>query len=103
VAAQRAGIAVVPVTLHGTRAVFPDGAWAAHHHSVRLHIDAPIHAMRNTNNPSDPNQPYNAFIAAVALRDATREAMLHDLSKGRESVAAKPPLNPQNSHTATHV
>ena len=93
-AAEQSGIAVVPVTLRGTRAVYPDGAWAAHHHSVHLSIGDAIHAAPEAKAANDPSQPNKAFTAAVALRDATRAAMLHDLSNGRSNVAAEPPLNP---------
>lgn len=61
VTAAQAGVALLPVTLRGTRSVLRDGSWWPHRHPVQVHVDAPLHAKGHE------------WHGALQLRDAARE------------------------------
>ena len=64
VAAAQSGRPVVPVTLLGTRSLLRDGAWLPRRHPVQVFIDPPLRPAGSS------------WSDALALRDATRRAML---------------------------
>jgi 1-acyl-sn-glycerol-3-phosphate acyltransferase len=61
VAAADAGVALVPVSLRGTRSVLRDGSWWPHRHPVEIHVHAPLHARAH------------GWREALELRNAARE------------------------------
>jgi 1-acyl-sn-glycerol-3-phosphate acyltransferase len=64
VAAAEAGVPVVPVVVRGTRSILREGSWFPRRGRVRVTVCPPIHPEGK------------GWNAAVALRDATRQAML---------------------------
>jgi 1-acyl-sn-glycerol-3-phosphate acyltransferase len=66
VAAARAGVPVVPVTITGSRTLFGGGRWWPRRASLGVEIGEPI---------EPPREAVDAFAAAVALRDAARQRM----------------------------
>ncbi len=61
VTAAEAGVAVLPVSLRGTRSVLREGSWRPRRHPVQVHVHAPL-------------QPAGVqWHDALALRDAARE------------------------------
>lgn len=62
-AAVAAQVAVLPVAIHGTRALLPDGEWLARRGTITVSLGLPVFAPHPTPDP---------FGAAVALRDAAR-------------------------------
>ncbi len=67
VAAVKAGAAVLPVAIRGTREALRDGQWLARRGAITVTIGSPVTA--------DAQAP-QAFAAAVALRDAARAHIL---------------------------
>ncbi len=61
VTAAQAGVAVVPVSLRGTRSVLREGSWRPRRHPVQVHMHMPLQAAGTQ------------WRDAVALRDAARE------------------------------
>jgi 1-acyl-sn-glycerol-3-phosphate acyltransferase len=61
VTAAQAGVALVPVSLRGTRSVLRDGSWWPHRQPVQIHVHAPLHARGA------------GWHEALELRDAARE------------------------------
>ena len=70
-AAAEAGVAVVPLTLRGTRSVLRAGSWFPRFGAISLIIDTPIPASAPV--PDERER----FTAAVALRDQARATILH--------------------------
>jgi 1-acyl-sn-glycerol-3-phosphate acyltransferase len=64
-AAVESGLPVLPVALHGTRALLRDEKWLPHHAPVVMHIAEPI----------EPSHARDTFLATVELRDAARRAI----------------------------
>jgi 1-acyl-sn-glycerol-3-phosphate acyltransferase len=61
VTAAQAGVALLPVTLRGTRSVLRDGSWWPRRHPVQVHVDAPMLAQTHE------------WHGALQLRDAARK------------------------------
>jgi len=74
-AAAHAGVPVVPVALHGQRALLPEGSWWPRRTVLELVVCEPVGPM------ADAAQP---FAAAVQLREAAREAIARHAA-GREA------------------
>ena len=68
-AAVQAQVPVVPVAIRGSRTLLRDNQWFARRSQLTVTISAPLMPPAN---PPDP------FAAAIALRDATRAAILRD-------------------------
>ena len=66
-AAAAAKAAVLPVAIHGARALLPDGDWLARRGAITVSLGPPVFA---------PDPTTDAFGAAVALRDAARAFIL---------------------------
>ena len=66
--AAEAGVAVVPVTLRGTRSILRDESWFPRRGTVRVTISPPI--------APDPSQDHSTWDQAIRLRDAARSEML---------------------------
>jgi 1-acyl-sn-glycerol-3-phosphate acyltransferase len=62
-AAARARVPVVPVTIRGSRSILPDGTWRLRRGSIEIEIGAAI---------APPAETTELFAAAVRLRDAAR-------------------------------
>jgi 1-acyl-sn-glycerol-3-phosphate acyltransferase len=69
VIASQLGLAVVPVTLNGTRSILRDGQWLPRRGDVAVHVGQPI----------EPDG--EDFAAAVRLRDKVRASMLAHTSE----------------------
>ncbi|HEX7436179.1 MAG TPA: AMP-binding protein, partial [Caldimonas sp.] len=61
VTAAQADVALLPVSLRGTRSVLRDGSWQPHRHPVHVHVHAPLRARGKD------------WRDALQLRDAARE------------------------------
>jgi acyl carrier protein len=59
------GLSVLPIALHGTRALLRDERWLPHRATVALHIGQPI----------APSHARDPFLATVELRDAARRSI----------------------------
>jgi len=68
-AAARAGVAVVPVSLTGTRALLPGDTWRPRYSRIKVCLDAPIEAEGTD------------WSAALKLRDAVRDRVLAHLDE----------------------
>ena len=68
-AAVQAQVPVVPVAIRGSRTLLRDNQWFARRSHINVTVSPPLMPPAN---PPDP------FAAAVALRDATRAAILRD-------------------------
>jgi 1-acyl-sn-glycerol-3-phosphate acyltransferase len=66
--ARASGVPIIPVTLCGTRALLPDGRWLPRRMPVHAIVSAPLPAQVGGDD----------FSAAVRLRDAARECLLHN-------------------------
>ncbi len=66
-AAAAAQVAVLPVAIHGARALLPDGDWLARRGTITVSMGAPVFA---------PDPATDPFGAAVVLRDASRAFIL---------------------------
>ena len=69
VAAARSRVPVIPVAIHGTRAILRAGQWLPRRGAVVVTVGAPI---------TPPTGGPEVFAAAVKLRDAARAAILRD-------------------------
>ncbi|MDX1595204.1 MAG: AMP-binding protein, partial [Gammaproteobacteria bacterium] len=78
VAAARAGVPVVPVALRGTRSVLRSGTWLPRRGAVGLHVGEPLSPEGDT------------WDDAVALRDASREAIVEATGERRRDEAISP-------------
>jgi len=65
--AVRAGVPVVPVVLRGTREMLPADVWRPRPARLGIEVCEPLHAPAGIDDP---------FAAAIALRDASRRAIL---------------------------
>lgn len=59
--AAQAGVALLPVSLRGTRSVLRDGSWRPRRYPVQVHVHAPLQAQGT------------GWREALQLRDAARE------------------------------
>jgi 1-acyl-sn-glycerol-3-phosphate acyltransferase len=83
VVAAQTGTPVVPVAIRGTRSILRAGQWLPRRGAVRVHIGAAL-APGGTD-----------WTAAIALRDAARDAILrHCGEPALENPAARGPLSP---------
>jgi len=74
-AAARARVAVVPVTIRGSRSVLPDGTWWMRRGAIHIEIGAPIYPTA----PAD-----DVFASAVKLRGEARAQIARQLSSQPE-------------------
>ena len=82
--AARAGVAVIPVAIRGTRSMLRSGSWFTHRGSISMEIGPPI-------NPAEivKATEQDTWHAAIGLRDRSREFILRhcgepDLERHRE-------------------
>ncbi|MEO8280966.1 MAG: AMP-binding protein [Ideonella sp.] len=66
-AAVAAQVPVLPVAIHGTRALLPDGEWLPRRGTITVSLGEPV---------LPPQPPTDRFKAAVALRDGARAFIL---------------------------
>lgn len=72
VVAARAQVPVVPVVLHGTRAMLPDGCWWPRPGRLEVAVGEPL----------APAPPAGDFATAVALRDAAQRVIARAVEDG---------------------
>ena len=63
-----AQVPVLPVAIHGTRALLPEGRWLPRRGPIAVTIGSPVFRL--------PSSAPDAFAAAVALRDTARRIIL---------------------------
>lgn len=83
IAAAEAGVAVVPISIRGTRSILRDSAWLPHRGVIQVHFGPPIEP------PKAERQGPDSWRAAVSLRDASRAYILKHC--GEPDLLGEPP------------